>query len=164
VLFVPMTLASLIAAPIAGRLGSRIGIRATAIIGLTMLGSGIAAMMAGMSAGGSIALLLAGSAVGEAGFMLSNVSLVVAGTSGLDDDKSELAAGLLNTSMQLGNGWGLGVVALVVAANLPEGDPDPGSYADALRWGMFACICCCALALILVARGLYSRQEAVATR
>jgi EmrB/QacA subfamily drug resistance transporter len=94
-LFVPMTLASLIAAPIAGRLGSRIGIRATAITGLTLLGCGIAAMMAGMSAGGSIALLLAGSAVGEAGFMLSNVSLVVAGTSGLDDDKSGLAAGLL---------------------------------------------------------------------
>jgi MFS family permease len=165
VLFVPMTLASLIAAPIAGRLDSRIGIRATAIIGLTLLGSGIAAMMAGMSAGGSLALLLAGSAVGEAGFMLSNVSLVVAGTSGLDDDKSGLAAGLLNTSTQLGNGWGLGVVALIVAANLPDGDPDPGSYADALRWGMFACICCCALALILVARGLYSRQKAaVATR
>jgi MFS family permease len=163
-LFVPMTLASLIAAPIAGRLGSRIGIRATAITGLTLLGCGIAAMMAGMSAGGSIALLLAGSAVGEAGFMLSNVSLVVAGTSGLDD-KSGLAAGLLNTSTQLGNGWGLGVVALIVAANLPDGDPDPGSYADALRWGMFACICCCALALILVARGLYSRQKAaVATR
>jgi hypothetical protein len=96
--------------------------------------------------------------------MFSNVSLVVAGTSGLDDDKSGLAAGLLNTSTQLGNGWGLGVVALVVAANLPEGDPDPGSYADALRWAMFACICCCALALILVARGLYSRQEALATR
>jgi MFS family permease len=163
VLFVPMTLVSLIAAPIAGRLDSRIGIRSTAITGLTLLGCGIAAMMAGMSEAGNIAVLLAGSAVGEAGFMLSNVSLVVAGTSGLNDDKSGLAAGLLNTSMQLGNGWGLGVVALVVAANLPAGDPDPGSYADALRWGMFACLCCCALALILVAGGLLAGREAPVT-
>jgi Na+/melibiose symporter-like transporter len=163
-LFVPMTLASLIAAPVAGRLASHIGIRITGITGLTLVGCGIAAMMAGVSASGSIAVLLAGSAVGEAGFMLSNVSLVVAGTSSLDENKSGLAAGLLNTSTQLGNGWGLAVVAVVVAATLPGADPDPGTYASALRWGLFACLCCCALALIVVVRGLRARDRVVVSR
>jgi hypothetical protein len=54
--------------------------------------------------------------VREAGFMLSNVSLTIAGSGGADEDERGLAAGLLNTSIQLGNAWGLGVVATVVAA------------------------------------------------
>jgi len=55
--------------------------------------------------------VLAGTVVGEAGFMFSNVSLTIAGTGATGEDGRGLAAGLLNTSVQLGNAWGLGVVA-----------------------------------------------------
>jgi hypothetical protein len=115
-------------------------------------------MIAGLTPEGPLFAVLLGMVIGEAGFMMSNVSLTVAGTAGLSEDRSGLAAGLLNTSIQLGSGWGLGIVAVVVAAALPTaqaGDPvDAEAYAAALRWGLVACICFSVLALALVAVGL----------
>jgi MFS family permease len=113
-------------------------------------------MIAGMSGDGSlIMLVVVGMVVGEAGFMLSNVSLTVAATSGMATERGGLAAGLLNTSIQLGSGWGLGVVAAVVAVILPASDRiDPDRYSGALRWGLVTCICFCASGLLLVLLGL----------
>jgi MFS family permease len=156
-LFAPMTLASVVAAPLAGRLVHRIGLRTTAVAGLVMVSGGVGIMIMGLTPVGPLAAVLGGMVIGEAGFMLANVALTVAGTSELDDAQSGLAAGLLNTSMQLGSGWGLGVVAVVVAAELPNGAAGGEAYTTALRWGLFACICFSVLALALVAGGLRPR-------
>jgi hypothetical protein len=92
--------------------------------------------------------------VGEAGFMLASVPLTVAGTAAIDDKQAGLAAGLLNSSMQLGNGWGLGIVAAVVAATATAAGPaDAGS----LRWGLVTCLSFCLPALLLTAIGLPRR-------
>jgi EmrB/QacA subfamily drug resistance transporter len=152
-LFAPMTVASVVASPVAGRMAARHGARTTATIGLVLVGVGLGVMTVGVSPTGPVLVVVAGMVVGEAGFMLSSVSLTLAGTSGLDDDRSGLAAGLLNTSMQLGSGWGLGVVAVVVAGTL-SGASDGASYAAALRGGLLACLVFCALALALVGWGL----------
>ncbi len=155
-LFAPMTISSVVAAPIGGRLVSYVGVRATAAWGLSLVGAGLGTMIAGLARDGSlIMLIIIGMVIGEAGFMLSNVSLTVAATSGIGNERGGLAAGLLNTSIQLGSGWGLGVVAAVVAAILPAGDKiDPDHYSAALRWGLFTCIGFCASGLILVLLGL----------
>jgi hypothetical protein len=58
--------------------------------------------MIGMSPTGSLPTVLGGMVVGEAGFMCSNVSLNVAGTAVLEEDRYGLAAGLLNTSIHWG--------------------------------------------------------------
>jgi MFS family permease len=154
--FAPMTIASMVAAPIGGRLASQVGVRATAAWGLILVGTGLGTMITGMSSDGSLVMLVVvGMVVGEAGFMLSNVSLTVAATNGIGTEQGGLAAGLLNTSIQLGSGWGLGVVAAVVAAILPASDRIvPDSYTGALRWGLFTCVCFCASGLILVLQGL----------
>jgi EmrB/QacA subfamily drug resistance transporter len=151
-LFAPMTLASVLAAPLAGRMTSRLGVRTTAVIGLLAVGGGIAMMTAGMTATGFLPLVVSGMVVGESGFMFSNVSLTVAGTSSLEDDRAGLAAGLLNTFIQLGSGFGLGVVAVVIAAQPWSGTVE--SNAEALRWGLMACLCFVVLAVALVAKGL----------
>jgi EmrB/QacA subfamily drug resistance transporter len=153
-LFAPMTVASVIASPVAGRLAARVGVQATATTGLLLVGGGLVAMAAGVTAAGTVGLVLVGMVVGEAGFMLSSVSLTLAGTSGMDDDRSGLAAGLLNTSMQLGSGWGLGIVAVVVAATLSGGSSADETYARALRWGLVTCLGFCAAAVAVVAWGL----------
>jgi hypothetical protein len=157
-LFAPMTLVGLGAAPLAGRLVGRIGLRTTAGTGLVMVSGGIAVMIAGLSPSGPVPVVMVGMVAGEAGFMLSNVSLTVAGTAGLSEDRSGLAAGLLNTFIQLGSGWGLGIVAVVVATALPSaavGDPvGAQAYATALRWGLVACVCFSLTALAVVASGL----------
>jgi MFS family permease len=154
-LFAPMTIASVIAAPVGGRLTSSVGPRETAASGLALVAVGVGTMIVGVSTGGAVGLVVAGMVVGEAGFMLSNVSLTVAATNAIGADRGGMAAGLLNTSIQLGSGWGLGVVAAVVAATLPAGGGiDPDVYIGALRWGFFTCICFCAAGFFLAVLGL----------
>ena len=110
------------------------------------------AMAVGMDPARPLLLVLAGMAIGEAGFMFSNISLTVAGTAALDDERAGLAAGLLNTFIQFGSGLGLGIVAVVVAASLPDGGVQQNDYGTALTWGMVTCLmfALCALALVLV--------------
>src|SRR5215213_3525332 len=122
-LFLPMTLTSVVAAPVAGRLVSRLGVRTTAASGLALSAAGLL-LARGMSPEDGLSLVLSGMVVGEAGFMVSNVALTIAG-SGAGEDRKELSAGLLNTSIQLGNAWSLGIVATVVAAATVGGAAEP---------------------------------------
>jgi EmrB/QacA subfamily drug resistance transporter len=153
-LFIPMTLASVLAAPIAGRLGTNFGLRMTAAWGLALVAMGLL-LMTPMSVGGGLVLVLLGMVVGEIGFMFSNVPLMIAGSGGTGE--RGLAAGLLNTSIQLGNAWGLGVVATVVAAASAALGGEAGSseaLVSGLRWGLYACVAFAVLALPVVLTGL----------
>jgi len=153
-LFIPMTLASVLAAPVAGRLATRLGLRMTAAWGLALVAAGLL-LMTPMSLGGGLVFVLLGMVVGEIGFMFSNVPLTIAGSGGTGE--RGLAAGLLNTSIQLGNAWGLGVVATVVAAaSAALGGEAGGSEAlvGGLRWGLYACVGFAMLAFPVVLKGL----------
>ena len=153
-LFIPMTLASVLAAPVAGRLATRLGLRMTAAWGLVLVAAGLL-LMTPMSVGGGLVFVLLGMVVGEIGFMFSNVPLTIAGSGGTGE--RGLAAGLLNTSIQLGNAWGLGVVATVVAAaSAALGGEAGGSEAlvGGLRWGLYACVGFAMLAFPVVLKGL----------
>jgi MFS family permease len=153
-LFIPMTLASVLAAPVAGRLATRLGLRMTAAWGIALVAVGLL-LMTPMSVGGGLVFVLLGMVVGEIGFMFSNVPLTIAGSGGTGE--RGLDAGLLNTSIQLGNAWGLGVVATVVAAaSVALGGEAGGSEAlvGGLRWGLTACVGFAMLALPVVLKGL----------
>src|SRR5215217_6323352 len=155
-LFIPMTLASVVAAPLAGRLATRLGVRTTAPWGLALVAVGLL-LMTPMSLGGGLIFVLLGMVIGEGGFMLSNVPLTIVGSGSTGEDERGLAAGLLNTSIQLGNAWGLGVVATVVAsASAALGSEASGSEAlvGGLRWGLYACVGFAVLGLPVVLMGL----------
>jgi MFS family permease len=155
-LFIPMTLASVVAAPLAGRLATRLGMRTTASSGLALVAVGLLLMTA-MSVRGGLIFVLCGMVIGEGGFMLSNVPLTIVGSGSVGEDERGLAAGHLNTSMQLGNAWGLGVVATVVAAAsaaLGGEAGGPEALVGSLRWGLYACVGIAVLALPVVLMGL----------
>lgn len=155
-LFIPMTLAAVVAAPVAGRFATRVGVRTTAAAGLALVAVGLL-LMTLMSVGGGLVFVLCGMVIGEGGFMLSNVVLTIVGSGSAGEDQRGLAAGLLNTSMQLGNAWGLGVVAtVVVAASAALGGETGGPEAlvGSLRWGLYACVGFAVLALPVVLMGL----------
>jgi EmrB/QacA subfamily drug resistance transporter len=159
-LFAPMTVAAVVAATTAGLLVSRLGVRLVSVAGLAVVTVGLGLMIGGLSPAGPLWAVMLGMIVGEAGFMLANVALTVAATAAVGDERSGLAAGLLNTSMQLGGGWGLGVASAVVAGALAAtGDTGAGAYAAALRWGLVCCLAFAVLGLMLVAVGLRVRPR-----
>ena len=152
-LFLPMALASVAGAPLAGRLASGLGAGRAAALGLGGVAVGLL-LMAGVSEEGGLLIVLAGTVVGEAGFMFSNVSLTIAGSGGAGEDGRGLAAGLLNTSIQLGNAWGLGAVATLIAAVAAS-----GSLADGLRAGFLLCTVFAVLAVPIVLLGLPNKAS-----
>ena len=150
-LFAPMTLCAVPAALIAGRLVTRFGVRPVATTGLVLLGGGVLMMLL-MSETEGLLFVLSGMVVGETGFMFSNVPLTIAATGGVRADDRGLASGLMNSSSQLGNAFGLAVVATVVAAVATS-----GGTADlllGLRWGLVVCMGVVALALPVTVFGL----------
>ncbi|ALN88045.1 major Facilitator Superfamily protein [Lysobacter capsici] len=60
-------------------------------------------------------VLLPASVLWGVGFALSISALMVAGTNGVDDEEQGLAAGLLNSSLQVGGACGLAVVTAAIA-------------------------------------------------
>jgi EmrB/QacA subfamily drug resistance transporter len=160
-LFLPMTLAAVVAASAAGRLATRLGLRITASSGLALVAAGLL-LMTRLSESGGLLFVISGMVVGEVGFMLSNVPLTIAGSGGAGEDDRGLAAGLLNTSIQLGNAWGLGVVATVVAAVATAlGGEAVGTEAlvGGLRWGLLACAGFAIMALPIVLLGLPTNRS-----
>jgi MFS family permease len=159
-LFLPMTLASVVAASAAGRLTTRAGVKSTAAAGLLLVTLGVL-LMTGMSADGGLPLVISGMVIGEAGFMLSNVPLTIAGSTGTGEQGRGLSAGLLNTSTQLGNAVGLGLVTSVAAsaaATLAHNQTATIDTLAGLRWGLLVCAIFPALALAVVLLGLPSKE------
>jgi hypothetical protein len=94
----------------------------------------------------SLALIIVGPVVGEIGFMLGSVALTIMATSSLGDQHAGLAAGLVNTSNQLGGGFGLGIVAAVVGATASQAGID----ATALTFGFLTCLAFVLAAFLVV--------------
>jgi predicted MFS family arabinose efflux permease len=99
---------------------TRFGVKPVAAMGLVLIGSGVLLMTLMCEAGGLL-FVFSGMVVGETGFMFSNVPLTIAATGSVDEDERGLASGLVNTSIQLGNAFGLAAVATVVAAAAASG-------------------------------------------
>jgi MFS family permease len=145
-LFAPMTAASVGGAAVAGRALSDLGGRRLALVGSCLVAVGLGLMAACVPLDAGVPLIVVGMVVGEAGFMFASVALTAAATTSLDDAHAGLAAGLFNTSTQLGGGLGLAVVATVVAT-VAGGGVD----VQAVQWGFVACLGFCGLAAVLIA-------------
>lgn len=91
-------------------------------------------------------VLLPASVLWGVGFALSISALMVAGTSGVDDHEQGLAAGLLNSSLQVGGACGLAVVTAAIA---------PGTRLAMLYPGLIAIVVFALLTLL--AQGVRAR-------
>jgi hypothetical protein len=81
------------------------------------------------------------------------------GSGGAGEDRKGLSAGLLNTAIQLGNAWSLGIVATVVAAATVGGQAaGPEALVEGLRWGLLACVGFAVLAVPVVLFGLRGEE------
>lgn len=148
-----MTVSSVPAALVAGRLVTRFGVKPTATGGLLLVGAGLL-LMARMSEAGGLTFVLCGMVVGESGFMLSNVPLTIAATGSVGEDERGLASGLMNTSIQLGNAFGLAVIATVTAVTSSKVAGGGDALLGGLEWGLFLCVGIVVIALPVVLLGL----------
>jgi len=148
-LFIPMTLASVAASPVAGRLTTRLGTRHTAAWGFAMSGAGLVLVAWLMPHEGALPAVLLGMAVAEAGFVTASIPLTVAATDGVGDDERGLASGVLSTATELGNALGWAAVGAVIAAASAASGAD--ALLGGLRWGLWSAMAFALLALMLVA-------------
>jgi EmrB/QacA subfamily drug resistance transporter len=155
-LFIPMTVTSIIAALVSGRLVSRIGAKPTGVLGLVVLLSGIALMMQ-LSQDGALTLILGGMVVAEGGFMLAEVPMTLVASTSVAEDRRGVAGGVLNTSLQLGHAIGLAAVATVVtarAAAVGGSSPGPEALVSGFRYGLGVGAGIVCLALVVLVRCL----------
>jgi len=159
--YVPSGLATLSGALVGSRLVARIGPRRQ-----LNLGPGLAAVglvwLATLNVGDGYVLHILGPFVLIGfGLGLSFVPMTIAATSGLPPQQAGLAAGLINTTRQMGGAVGLAALA-TVATTVARGSLGPGhlpsgaSLTDGYDWAFAICAVCmgvaAALAMLLPAR------------
>ncbi len=105
--FLPMTVVSFFAAPIAGRLQSRIPLRWMFGTGLTLVGVGLLLMRNGVTATSGWTALLAGFVVAGAGIGITNPSLATTAVGVVQPRRSGMASGINNTFRQVGIATGI---------------------------------------------------------
>jgi MFS family permease len=111
--------------PKLGALMTRFGVRKVLLVGLISF-IPCYLLMLGIGPQPDLWLLLPASFVWGLGFALSIATLMVAGTNGVPDHEQGLAAGLLNSSLQVGGAIGLAVVAATIAPAEHLSDLYPG--------------------------------------
>jgi predicted MFS family arabinose efflux permease len=110
--FLPLSLISFVAAPIAGRLSARVPIR-------LLLGSGLALvalsmwLMSGISLSSDWTTLLPGFIVGGIGIGLVNAPLATTAVSTVRQERAGMASGLNNTFRQLGIATGIAALGAI---------------------------------------------------
>jgi EmrB/QacA subfamily drug resistance transporter len=147
-LFVPMTLASVIASPIAGYLTTRLGVKRTSVVGYSLLAIGLLLVMARLTASQLSVVVLGGMVVAEAGFMTARVPLTVAATGAVGEQERGLASGILGTATEIGNAFGWATVAAVIAATTGAEEASTSALVEGFRWGIGVAVIFAILALI----------------
>jgi EmrB/QacA subfamily drug resistance transporter len=110
--FLPLTVLSFIASPIAGSLSHRIPIRVLLGLGLTLVGIGLL-LMHGVSAGSEWTALLAGFLVAGVGIGITNPGIGQAAIAVVPVQKSGMGSGINTTFRQVGIATGVAALGAI---------------------------------------------------
>jgi EmrB/QacA subfamily drug resistance transporter len=113
--FLPMSLAIVACTQVASRLAGRVGPGRVLAAGMTLLGAGMLRFSRIDADGALTADVLLPSLLCASGIGCSFVSTTIAATTGVAPGDSGLAAGVVNTSFQIGGSIGLAVLATIAA-------------------------------------------------
>jgi EmrB/QacA subfamily drug resistance transporter len=110
--FLPLSLLSFVAAPIAGRLSSRIPIRFLFAIGMSLVGASLL-LMHGVTHSSHWTTLLAGFIAGGIGIGLVNAPLAVTAVGVVEPRRAGMASGTNNTFRQIGIATGVAALGAI---------------------------------------------------
>ncbi|TMK98330.1 MAG: MFS transporter [Actinobacteria bacterium] len=109
-IFLPMTVMIMVVASRAGKLVSRLGVRAVLGAGLLMMTTGMLLLAKIGASGSAVVHVMIPGLLTAAGIAMSIVPSTIAATQGAKEGQAGLASGLVNTSRQVGGGLGLAVL------------------------------------------------------
>src|SRR4051794_16757826 len=139
VIFLPLTVLSFFVAPVAGKLSTRIPIRALLGVGLTFVGVALL-LMHGVKLGDSWTTLLAGVLFAGAGIGMVNPGIAQTAIGVVPPQKAGMASGINNTFRQVGIATGVAALGAIfqsqVSSKLTQLAPQaPSSFGDAVSSG-----------------------------
>jgi EmrB/QacA subfamily drug resistance transporter len=114
--FLPLSLLSFVAAPIAGRLSSIIPVRILFGVGMSLVGTALL-LMHGVTATSSWTTLLAGFIVGGIGVGLVNAPLAATAVSVVEPRQAGMASGINNTFRQVGIATGIAGLGAILQSH-----------------------------------------------
>ena len=118
--FLPITLASFVVAPAAGRLTARVPLRVFFGGGLALVGLGLL-LMSGISPDDEWTTLLVGLLVAGVGIGLTNPAIASAAVGVVEPARSGMASGINNTFRQVGIAMGIAALGAVFQGRLEDG-------------------------------------------
>ena len=125
--FLPISLLSFLAAPIAGKLAERLPVRIFLGSGLALVGSALM-LMSGIAPGDDWTTLLAGFIVGGIGIGFVNPPLATAAIGVVEPSKSGAASGINSTFRQVGTAVGIAGLGAILQGKLSH-DLVPADFA-----------------------------------
>jgi EmrB/QacA subfamily drug resistance transporter len=132
--FLPLSLLSFVAAPIAGRLSSRIPIRFLFAIGMSLVGASLL-LMHGVTHSSHWTTLLTGFVAGGIGIGLVNAPLAVTAVGVVEPRRAGMASGTNNTFRQIGIATGVAALGAIYQSYV---DPIDGLNAILLAGAIVA--------------------------
>jgi EmrB/QacA subfamily drug resistance transporter len=146
--YLPVTAGIILAAGLSSRLIPRIGTRPIIVAGALVAAAGMY-YLSGIPVHGSyVGDLLPGLAVMSIGLGAVFVAVTTAANAGVPADQAGLAAGLLNTSLQLGSALGLAVFSAIATARTDYLLADHAAPAEALTAGFGRAVLAGSVALL----------------
>jgi EmrB/QacA subfamily drug resistance transporter len=164
----PIALSIIVFAGVASQAVTRIGYKASLVIGLSVAAGGLL-WFAQVSAGGSfMADIFGPSIVTGFGLAFAFVAGTIAATSGVSGEQAGLASGLVNTSQQIGGALGLAVLIALATARTDAVDAAQAvalteGYQAGFLGGAALALLGVLLTLVLLS-GRESREHAEAAR
>jgi len=147
VLTLPLAAATVIAAPLSGRLFSAVGARRPFLIagGCTAVSSLILIVVTPTE---PVLWLILPYAIFGVGYGMLNAPVNDTAVSDLPDDQAGVAASLISTSKQVGSALGVAITGTIIAAS--AGDSMAAAF-DARAWIVWVVIAACGLGIVAVA-------------
>lgn len=153
--YLPVTVGIGIAAGLSTKLIPRIGTRPIVVVGALVAAAGMFFLARIPSDGSYLTDLLPGLVVMSLGLGAVFVTVTTAANAGVPAEQAGLAAGLLNTSLQLGSALGLAIFSVIATArtndlllaHIPASEAMTGGFRQALLAGAVLVIAAAVIAL-----------------
>ena len=137
--YLPLALMIIVASGIASQLVTRIGFKPVLVAGMAFIGAALVWFSQVSVGGGFVTDILGPSLLAATGLGFAFVTTTIAAVSGVRNQESGLASGLINTSQQIGGALGLAVLATIANSRtddvMASSGGDPSALTNALTEG-----------------------------